>query len=1017
MSDQDDTYNIDIAVHRSLSQALSARKADYTRPSEIRIKIGSWNVAALDTTENDLGSWFVEGKGIERSFASLHVGPTLSRGAEGLDGEGNNQAPAREAEPPADNAVGIAGGEEIGLYALGLQEVVDVNSPTETLLRQYDPTVLNKWKKILETALPNGYKLVAEQQLIGLLLLVYASPTIASTISSVSTTSVGTGLLGYLGNKGAVAVRLLLGETTRLVFINSHLSAGAEKASLDRRNWDAGQVISRTKFDAVDDGGGALEEREESIGDEDFAWFFGDLNYRLEGIPGDDVRRLLMLHAPKEYVKKKAKGLASSGGVGDVVNPIPLGEESQKPTDSSQSQSAGTSVDSDDDGEIVFPSASSTPTPPDKMDPHLDPASILTTISSLLPHDQLRKQQVSRKVLHDGWCEGPITFLPTYKYDVGTVGIFDSSEKKRSPSWCDRILFRSSRDREKYEQKVKEEEEARKKDEEMKALGIDKASAEDDVLFDYDPETDGLDYGESEYNEDTEAVLPEPLVATGRVDDKLQLDFYNSHQRIVSSDHKPLTAIFTLSYNAVIPDLKSKIQQEVARELDRAENEGRPGVTIVVDHQGGSSSVDGDRNIASGDSAESIDFGDVKYGQSYIRGITVANTGRVPAAFSFARRPAPDGVHDEICRPWLSYRLDPLSKSNEESSEQGLLHEVLLEPGDAVNISLELLVDDISLVRALNNGKEDLVDVLVLRVREGRDHFLPVRGTWMPTCFGRSIEQLIRIPEGGARGLLGVQVTGREDVKWSAPRELFRLTAAIEEMVERAVAEWGMTQNAGEESPWDSSVGWPFAEDTWTLIDKGQRDLCKYYVREALDTDKDLLSLFPPSIPLVEKTEALASTLVDFLASLENSIITPSLWSDLEYGLISREKSRKPFHDDGEERAWILDTLATKPSHNISFVFLTTMLSRVIAEVAPSHQTDPMSPPSSPIEPSHKPKVGAKALSQDPMIARRQLVERSYAAVFAPVVIAGSGAGKKGSEDRRREVVEVFLRGKWDETS
>ena len=27
----------------------------------------------------------------------------------------------------------------------------------------------------------------------------------------------------------------------------------------------------------------------------------GDLNYRLEGIPGDDVRRLLMLHTRKEY--------------------------------------------------------------------------------------------------------------------------------------------------------------------------------------------------------------------------------------------------------------------------------------------------------------------------------------------------------------------------------------------------------------------------------------------------------------------------------------------------------------------------------------------------------------------------------------------------------------------------------------------------------------------------------------------------------------------------------------------
>jgi endonuclease/exonuclease/phosphatase family metal-dependent hydrolase len=63
------------------------------------------------------------------------------------------------------------------------------------------------------------------------------------------------------------------------------------------------------------------------------------------------------------------------------------------------------------------------------------------TLQSLLVHDQLSKEMKTNVRLRS-FMEGPITFAPTYKYDPHSDE-YDTSEKRRIPAWCDRVLWRA----------------------------------------------------------------------------------------------------------------------------------------------------------------------------------------------------------------------------------------------------------------------------------------------------------------------------------------------------------------------------------------------------------------------------------------------------------------------------------------------------------------------------------------------------------------------------------------------
>ena len=1022
---------------QSLSQAVKARKSDYVGKRTIKIKVGSWNVAAIKGTEKDLGPWFVEGLGVKGLSEDL-AGLSLESSSHDALNESNIESVEdqeqrqrkKKATVPKNDVPALPHGDEIELYVLGLQEIVDITSATEALRQYTDTHATKKWKQTMEEALPPGYQKVAEQQLLGLLLLVYASPKLAPAVSSVSTTSVGTGLLGYMGNKGAACARIVLGETTRLVFINCHLAAGNDKAALERRNWDAEQILSRTRFSPVMEGEEVSEEYSEEIGDEDFTFWFGDLNYRLEDMPGSDVRRLLMLHTRNEYdVNNKSKRkIDSELGFIDV----PSSETSSVHNDGSQQDSP-------------------------LLDPMSDPASLHTTLQSLLPHDQLRTQQKIRRAFHQGWREGEINFLPTYKYDVGSVGMFDSGEKKRGPSWCDRILYRSHRDISDDNDRLSNEMEAKKKDADMKSRGIDQAASEDDILFEYNPDTDGLAF-EDGYDEDGDAAQDATLLQTQEsFENPILLDHYVSHQRILSSDHKPLDAVFTLTYDSVIPELKARVSQEVARELDKAENEGRPGLTVVVDHHSDESIATADPSAEQSDMS-GVDFGEIRYDVPKTRGLTVANTGRVPATFHFLDRPVSEGQTGSISPAWLKILV--FKEFDVIKVAADTTREYTLSPGETANIKLIVEVTDLELVYSLNERSAKIDDVLVLRINEGRDHFLPVHGTWMPSSFCRSLDDLTSLPEGGVRAFhkagekekKGPSQSQDGSNRLSAPRELFDLTEAIQHLVERSLAEWEMT-NEGREPPWrgsELSAGWPFESKTWTLPPGAERSRISAAAREALDTSTTFADHFPPETPSLPRLEVLAETLILFLQSLRDGIVPEQLWLEMESQMSTHDKTKARLTDE-EFQAWVLEMMSSTPVHSVAFTFLTFMLVRIADEVAPlsatttsTHRSPRRSTASSRSEESEidravspseyassrasvfptfrrRNRASTSVSSADdssspsPSLTRRREVQHAFSSIFAKAMIRTGGPRvprekeRKLLKERQRRVLQAFL--------
>ncbi|EPY43189.1 inositol phosphatidylinositol phosphatase, partial [Angomonas deanei] len=198
----------------------------------------------------------------------------------------------KKPQPPLNDLVNLGDGKPTDVIVMAFQEV---DMSASAMLKE-ETEAAAPWVAACNAAVgadmdaspssPMPYYALKPKQLVGLLLCVYIRRGLLPQLKEFLVTTIATGALGSLGNKGAVGIHLSVHRSTYCI-ITAHLAAG--QSNVSKRNEDINTILKNMDFNAarradlqLNSSAGIVPEMvfpELFPRDHDFIIVAGDLNY------------------------------------------------------------------------------------------------------------------------------------------------------------------------------------------------------------------------------------------------------------------------------------------------------------------------------------------------------------------------------------------------------------------------------------------------------------------------------------------------------------------------------------------------------------------------------------------------------------------------------------------------------------------------------------------------------------------------------------------------------------------